>query len=170
MEWICGIVVVLGVVGVIVASYLHRQRELRSLWSGIKRERGELSRGVELWFLVQPCPRCHEFEMKLLDLSPNGRSVHYQCVHCKKKSHAAASSPKSDRVIEAWNAMDDLVDKYNRLAGPSEHITVDVYFDAPAAPLPYEQTRRTPIPEAFRTEVWRRDGGQCVKCGSRQNL
>jgi 5-methylcytosine-specific restriction endonuclease McrA len=29
---------------------------------------------------------------------------------------------------------------------------------------------RTPIPESVRHEVWRRDGGQCVDCGSRERL
>ena len=30
--------------------------------------------------------------------------------------------------------------------------------------------RREPIPERVRNEVWRRDGGQCVDCGSREKL
>jgi len=29
---------------------------------------------------------------------------------------------------------------------------------------------RSPIPEDIRTEVWRRDSGRCVKCGSQRNL
>jgi hypothetical protein len=29
---------------------------------------------------------------------------------------------------------------------------------------------RPPIPEAVRIEVWRRDSGQCVRCGSQRNL
>lgn len=29
---------------------------------------------------------------------------------------------------------------------------------------------REPIPEAVRHEVWRRDQGRCVDCGSRENL
>lgn len=29
---------------------------------------------------------------------------------------------------------------------------------------------RKPIPEAVRHEVWRRDGGKCVDCGSRERL
>jgi len=29
---------------------------------------------------------------------------------------------------------------------------------------------REPIPEAVRFAVWRRDGGKCVKCGSKKNL
>lgn len=30
--------------------------------------------------------------------------------------------------------------------------------------------RREPIPESVRHEVWRRDQGRCVDCGSRENL
>jgi hypothetical protein len=30
--------------------------------------------------------------------------------------------------------------------------------------------RRTPIPPDIRSEVWRRDGGRCVNCGSTGNL
>jgi hypothetical protein len=30
--------------------------------------------------------------------------------------------------------------------------------------------RREPIPESVRHEVWRRDGGACVDCGSRERL
>ena len=34
-----------------------------------------------------------------------------------------------------------------------------------------ELTRSRPtIPEKVRVEVWRRDGGKCAKCGSRENL
>jgi 5-methylcytosine-specific restriction endonuclease McrA len=29
---------------------------------------------------------------------------------------------------------------------------------------------RDAIPSVIRREVWRRDGGKCVKCGSRKNL
>jgi len=35
---------------------------------------------------------------------------------------------------------------------------------------PSGRERRRPIPEAVRHEVWRRDQGQCVDCGSRENL
>ena len=33
-----------------------------------------------------------------------------------------------------------------------------------------EQQARAAIPSEVRREVWRRDGGRCVKCGSRENL
>lgn len=38
--------------------------------------------------------------------------------------------------------------------------------------IPFEPsyTTREPIPEDVRIYVWRRDGGRCVKCGSKENL
>jgi hypothetical protein len=33
-----------------------------------------------------------------------------------------------------------------------------------------ERRRRQPIPESVRHEVWRRDEGRCVDCGSRERL
>ena len=33
-----------------------------------------------------------------------------------------------------------------------------------------ESQRRERIPEHVRIAVWRRDGGECVRCGSRENL
>lgn len=34
----------------------------------------------------------------------------------------------------------------------------------------HEPSSRTPIPEDVRHEVWRRDAGKCVRCGSRERL
>ncbi len=42
--------------------------------------------------------------------------------------------------------------------------TVDRADQAPARP------RREPIPERVRNEVWRRDRGTCIECGSRERL
>jgi 5-methylcytosine-specific restriction endonuclease McrA len=129
---------------------------------------GELGLIVADNFLAQPCPRCHESELILLSVSSNARSIHCECSNCKKKAHAPASNPQADDAAHIYEQMTALIDKYNgRYQDPLE---VNIRFSVPDAPLPYEQTRREPISEAVRSEVWRRDGGCCVKCGSNQNL
>jgi len=46
--------------------------------------------------------------------------------------------------------------------------TLNAKFDeAPAQEATYERPR---IPESVRIEVWRRDGGKCARCGSRERL
>ena len=37
-------------------------------------------------------------------------------------------------------------------------------------PVQKQVSRREPIPERVRHEVWRRDRGSCVECGSRARL
>lgn len=120
-------------------------------------------------FLVQSCPKCHESTMRLIEFSPNVRSIHYQCTHCNRKMRAAAGTPNTPQILVLWNDFTNLVDQYNEITRLSP-ITKIMVFETPSAPLPYEQTSRAPIPEAARSEVWRRDGGCCVKCGSKENL
>lgn len=175
MEWCCGSVAGFAVF-VVIAAVVQHHWHLRALLKKIMQKREELGSQVQQWFMVQPCFRCHEFRMELLEISPNGRSVHYQCQHCKKKSRAPAGTPDAPRTIEVWNELQSLAQEYNAMVGwwkrdkKADLIVIDVVFVAPADPLPYEQTSRTPIPEAVRSEVWRRDGGRCVQCGSNQNL
>lgn len=46
----------------------------------------------------------------------------------------------------------------------------EVLFETREAIMPYEQTERKSISPAVRSEVWRRDLGKCVQCGSKENL
>jgi len=63
----------------------------------IKETAKELSFFIKENFLVQPCSKCHEFSMRLLDISPNARSVHYQCMHCGKKCVLLREHPMPPR-------------------------------------------------------------------------
>lgn len=42
-------------------------------------------------------------------------------------------------------------------------------FDKPSSPDDFSPSRPR-IPESVRIEVWRRDGGKCARCGSREKL
>jgi len=120
-------------------------------------------------FLVQPCSRCHEFSMQLLQVSPNARSVRYKCHHCGKTNHAPAISPDSADIVGLLEALGQAGRAYAaEFKLPLEEHPID-FLTAPA-PLPFEQTQRSPIPETVRHEVWRRDQGKCVTCGSNANL
>ncbi len=143
-----------------------RKRRLRSR---VRRTAEEVGLLVTRHFLTQPCARCHEFEMTLLSVSPNARSAHYACTNCGRKMHAAASSEEAFLAGPKYDEFQSLIATFNgRYSG--NQIEVTIVFCTPEAPLPFEQTRREPINEAVRTEVWRRDGGRCVQCGSNQNL
>ena len=118
----------------------------------------ELSEIASTSFLVRSCPSCYENTMYLLSVSPHGRSIQYQCVTCNKRERAVAASP---RAQEAVGLFKDFSRYY-----PDKSVVFMTTLD----PLPYEQTVREPISDAMRSQVWRRDGAQCVKCGRKENL
>lgn len=154
---------------VIIAYLVHQESERQNLLHNITEENFLFVKLLEENFLVQPCTKCHEFTMRLLEISPNARSVHYQCVHCNKKMRAAAGTEKAFDIIPAWNNLKNRVDYYNQKYTSSQ-ILSSFEFETAPAPLPFEQTSRSPISESVRSEVWRRDRGQCVSCGSKENL
>ena len=100
--------------------------------------------------------------MGLTAISPNARSIAYKCRTCGKKQHAVAASKAAERVKTFANDYTSLV-KANK-GEPSFHFTVV------EAVMPYDTTIRGTITKSMRAEVYRRDNGRCVDCGSKENL
>ena len=148
----CG---VFGVVllAVVVVAVVHSQRVKSSIPL-----LADLKHALAARFLVRACGRCREQRMLLIEVSPSGRSIEYQCLHCHKRARADAVSPDAPLAVHLLAE----VKRFNPLAR--------VEFTAPAPTMVYERSSREPIPEAIRNEVWRRDGGQCVMCSSRYQL
>ena len=159
-----------------VAWNWWRATHIRGLLRTINSRAVEIGRFIGANFFVQPCGRCHESQMLLIAPSPNGRSVHCRCTTCRKEYWVPATTTGAVRVgpmmTEQLRLM-GLLGSYGKFAarvlGDQQRVSL-VSVVAPNAPLPFEQTTREPIPEAIRSEVWRRDLGRCVKCGSNQNL
>jgi hypothetical protein len=129
----------------------------------------ELSELVARSYLVLPCARCFEPKMQLLEVSPGARSVEYACRHCGKKARAIAGAPDSAGAARLFERFEAARERLARSHGHSE-AEVQAEFETTREPLPFESTRRGRIPESLRAQVWRRDNGCCVECGSRQNL
>ena len=112
----------------------ENERQLGPLYEQISKIREELIHVLGHQFMIQPCFRCHEFSMGLLEISPNGRSVHYQCLHCKKKMHAAAGTPEAAQVLQLQSRLREQYKLYRAQKG--QQSLRAVIFEAPAAPLP----------------------------------
>jgi Holliday junction DNA helicase RuvB subunit len=64
---------------------------------------------------------------------------------------------------------------YAQVSAPAGRISEDIAAKALKLLASAERARGSPegrqgIPSEVRREVWRRDGGKCVRCGSRENL
>ncbi len=71
---------------------------------------------------------------------------------------------KGDIPIEPCDMF--LQEYYRREIAGLDRLDPDEYF----ADLAQAEQSREPIPEVVRHEVWRRDKGRCVKCGSQERL
>ena len=161
MEFVWGIVILMLMV---VTIKKNTTRRLNSLIS-------QIGHSISTGFLIGPCPRCNENQMSLITVSPSGKSISYDCDHCKKKMRAAAASKKAEiLIVKEWESLRSLIIKNQKKFVSNGKINVSIPFEAPEAVMPYEQTTREPISERVRSEVWRRDGGKCVACDSKQNL
>jgi hypothetical protein len=122
---------------------------------------------------LKTCPKCFEKKMSILNISDTGQSVEYCCEHCQKKiigkllpnkdgTNAAAKIKEIKGMFEAL--VRSAGDSYSK-----REIDISFIVNTPVDNL-IENRQRTPIPESIRNEVWRRDQGKCVICGSQINL
>lgn len=167
------VLILLGVAGVIFLIWVLNRVRLhfakKRTFQEIKELGTIVAERIKTCFLVEPCPRCHEIGNRLLQISPNARSVQLECTTCGRKYWAPASNPYGFKLGDEYRAFHEEVQKLVRLVG-HESANIEISFGVPPGPMPFEQTTREVIPENVRAEVWRRDEGRCVKCGSRENL
>lgn len=115
-------------------------------------------------YALRECPRCAETEMKLVKISPKARSIELQCVYCSKQITSKILSGKgTSKIIDI---LDKIWDKDLR----EETVFDLVILDIEQLDNPDQNKRRKPIPESVKHEVWRRDNGKCVQCGSNENI
>ena len=155
---------------VYVIYRIYRARKQRRYYRAIESLAHQIALHIRANFLVQPCTRCHENLMSLVQVSPNARSVKCKCDNCGKWYWAAASNRDALALKDFVADLEDLKERYRYFAKPGTTMDVKIEFTTPESLLPFEQTTREPIPESTRAEVWRRDGGKCVVCKSRHNI
>jgi hypothetical protein len=173
--WVIFGVVLSGLIALHLQQRLKRKRHEQAVFAhqeDLRRQIDEraasLGRLIQISFLVRPCSSCAEFRMVLLELSPNARSVRYECLHCGKKMRAMAGSASASEATAEWSRLESLVGELKRVS--SSGVWFNLQFETAPGPLPYEQTTREAIPSHVRSEVWRRDRGSCAACGSKSNL
>ena len=124
----------------------------------------KLKKQITKRYALKECPRCAETEMQLVKISPKARSIELQCVYCSKQiTSKILTGQKPNKVLDI---LDQIWDK-NLL---EEDVFNLVILDVEQWNKTEEKKQRTPIPESVKHEVWRRDKGKCVQCGSNENL
>ena len=121
-------------------------------------------------YISTPCTRCAETYFFILEVSPNGRSLHVECQHCKKKTRFKASPGAETKDVAIWwkvvlkqkKNLDELAESCGCIG---EHL-IGLSFE-----LDTQNIRIRPqIPSEVKQLIWERDGAQCAQCGSTEEL
>jgi len=144
---------------------LERAREI---WSSEEETRQEARAEAQLLkerlesyqYDVKPCPHCAELDMVIHDVGPAGKSIRCVCAFCQKVQWAKAKVSNTSGAIEIYESLMML----------TVYVDFSFLFKVRSQESSGELAHRASIPESVRREVWRRDQGRCVRCGSQGNL
>ena len=117
------------------------------------------------------CPSCNESKMIFNNVSPTGKSFEYTCLHCKKRIIGKLFVNKGDgiKAVEKFNELQLFYSNEN-LQFEEENVTRLSFEVESVSNYSTQNTSRELIAESVKHEVWRRDQGKCVICGSQKNL
>ena len=148
----------------------EQARESRNWWTKQEKKRqtfyanlSQLIGEIEQYADEKPCPKCNELNVYILSLSPNARSLLARCKHCQHEYRIKMEPSNPQEILGMFNSFLE-----DRLA------FAEMENALPEWQMKIIQRRttsqRTPIPSDVKRVVWKRDGGQCVNCGSEVDL
>jgi tetratricopeptide (TPR) repeat protein len=107
-------------------------------------------------FTILPCTKCNDKNFKVLRPNTSFDGLEIECTVCKKKIWVKTDKTIPDEYIESikdWISLEKAFE-----------IIISSNYEA------VKKQNRLTISSSVRQEVWRRDEGKCVNCGSRENL
>ncbi|NQV17994.1 MAG: tetratricopeptide repeat protein [Armatimonadetes bacterium] len=107
-------------------------------------------------FIILPCLKCGEKNFTVLRTNTSYDAIELECAVCKKRNWIKTDTKLHTEDIETFNDWVEL--------GQPFELLITSTFNAD------DLRKREKLPSYIRREVWRRDGGKCVNCGSRENL
>ena len=121
-------------------------------------------------FVTEPCFQCFENKMVLDKVSSSGKSISYSCTNCSKEMLAPALNKEAEKIAIYWDKIQEIAEAMPEKIDYDKTVTFAINFKTQEAIMPYDQTFTGTIPAEVKSEVWQRDGGKCVKCGSKEQL
>ena len=134
--------------------------------AGIHEEILEL---IDRTFAIYPCGRCNDVSYSLLSINSVGNAVHLQCEKCDKKTWFKSIDDVLDDDLHAlYEEQAELIWKLGTLSMSYNNNKPPRLF----ANAEYKKStsKRRSIPKQVKQEVWQRDGGKCIQCGSNEKL
>jgi hypothetical protein len=131
---------------------------------------------IEELFPVPVCVQCDDTSYILLQTNERYSSIQVQCQTCNKKIWIKSIDNDSERLT-SFKVVMDFYDKCRETDENSllnRQLAEQGILNRPKYELVARQTKtvkkRDAIPKKVKLDVWERDSGRCVECGSQENL
>ena len=152
----------------------EKRLEFNSFIDQYEIEKNDFVEKIQKLFPIPSCPRCGNLDFMVKEFNPHFTGVKLHCTHCEKVFWVKnISSIRND--LE--NLYTTILDKYTEICNKeyyifgSSDVSNSIYVSTSTLGKKNKnQKTRTTIPKNVKMEVWQRDGGKCVQCGSNENL
>jgi len=114
-------------------------------------------------FSITSCSRCGEVNYISLFANSVGTAINIECLSCQKKIWVKSDThDNKDKII-------DLYELYRKeyFNGMRMQVSANTVRDIN---IHKKESKRQSIPKIVKQEVWQRDSGKCVECGSNEKL
>ncbi len=117
-------------------------------------------------FKAQKCSRCNDVKVSLVEINSVGTGIKYECQTCSKAFWITANQDfdSGDQLRSLWEMWLDL----EPIEGSPNGFHTTIPIEKPQ--MDGKDSHRPTIKQSVKDEVWNRDGGKCVQCGSMENL
>ncbi len=155
----------------------EKAQEKLNTYKALEQQSQEIARSlvnkIQQTFEVPNCSKCNDIIFSVLRFNSLYTGVEIECNTCNKKSWLKTIDNTSNFELfnDEYNYYQFIVNTF-----PQEAILKGF---SPGGIIIMTNTRaysnnngpgRHSIPKAVKQEVWQRDGGKCVECGSKENL
>ena len=131
---------------------------------------------IEEFFEITKCIRCNEMVFKVVKFNSQFNSFERECLSCQKRSWVISDKSINTNLIYKYYDFKQLIKQIVDLCwnDPEFDESNDI-FDLEVCVNTIDETistnnNRKTISTNVKKTVWNRDNGQCVECGSKENI
>ncbi len=133
--------------------------EIESAKNNVKAEMQEL-------FLIPKCTKCDDTIFDFERFNSQYTSIEIKCNTCGKGIWISDNNKSNDNLVVLDENFTQLKDLYINSYGALVHNQIQLESNCTNV----KRDIRESIPKSVKQDVWQRDGGKCVDCGSKEKL
>jgi 5-methylcytosine-specific restriction endonuclease McrA len=156
-------------------DFQHQKSEFESSLKHLSSLKENVESIISEEFAIPTCSKCNDVVFNPLNLNSLGNGIQLRCNTCGRETWISADAPNLEDLIVRFTEYHELLDtlEHSRFVTVLHHHRPQVIELAVNSRVDLQKDaskHRSSIPSKVKQEVWQRDNGKCVNCGSNVNL